>query len=47
VLGQQVTTTTKLPPLDDEGHLVLEMEAILKTRERKLRSRTIREYLVC
>lgn len=46
VLGQQVTATVELPPLDDEGHLVLEPEAILETQERKLRSRTIREILV-
>ena len=36
VLGKQVTTAIELPPLDDEGHLVLEPEAILETRERKL-----------
>lgn len=42
-LGQQVIATTKLPPLDDEGHLVLTREAILQERERKLTSRTIRE----
>ena len=46
VLGQQETTTTKLPALDDEGHLVLEPKAILETRERKLRRRTIKEYLL-
>lgn len=40
VLGQQVTTTVELPPLDDEGHLVLEPEAILET------SKTIKEFLV-
>ena len=35
-----------LPPLDDEGQLTLVLENILKTRERRLRSRTIKEYLV-
>ena len=45
-LGQQVTATEELPPTDDEGHLVLQPEAIIDTRERQLRSRTIREYLV-
>ena len=39
-------TAIEFSPLDDEGYLVLEPEAILETRERKLRSRTIREYLV-
>jgi len=46
VLGQQVTVVVELPPLDDEGHLVLEPEAILESQERKLRRRTIREFLV-
>ena len=35
-----------LPPLDDKGQLTLVPENILKMRERRLRSRTIREYLV-
>ena len=35
-----------LPPIDDEGHLVLQPEAILDTRERQLRSRVIKEYLI-
>lgn len=46
VLGQQVTSAVELPPLDDEGHLVLEPETILERRERKLRGGTIREFLV-
>jgi len=45
-LGQQVTTATELPPLDDEGHLVLTLEFILDTWERRLRNRVIREHLV-
>ena len=45
-LEQQVTATEELPPTDDEGHLVLQPEAIIDTRERQLRSRTVREYLV-
>jgi len=32
----------ELPPLDDEGYLILEPKAILETRERKLRSKVIR-----
>ena len=32
--------------MDDEGQLTLVLENILKTRERRLRSRTIKEYLV-
>ena len=43
---QQVTATEELPPTDDEEHLVLQPEAIIDTRERQLRSRTVKEYLV-
>lgn len=46
VLGKHVTKLTKLPPLDDEGNLIIELEAILETKERKLRSKLIRENLV-
>eukprot|EP00253_Pinus_taeda_P020391 PITA_20391 len=45
-LGQHVIVTDELPPTDDEGHLVLQPEAIIDTRERQLRSRTVREFLV-
>jgi hypothetical protein len=45
-LGQQVTSSAELPPLDEEGQLVLIPEEILDVRERKLRSRVIREYLI-
>ena len=45
-LGQQVTATEELPPTNDEGHLLLQPEAILDTRERQLRSRLVKEYLV-
>ena len=33
-LGQQVRVTDELPPMDDEGHFVLQPEAIIGTRER-------------
>ena len=45
-LGHQIVPSTVLPPLDDEGKLVLVLEAIIEFRERNLRRRTIREYLV-
>ena len=45
-LGQQVTVTDELPPMDDEGHLVLQPEAITDTRERQLQSRMVQEFLV-
>jgi hypothetical protein len=32
-LGQQVTTSTDIPPLDEEGHLVLALERIVDFRE--------------
>ena len=46
VVGQQIVTSSELPPLDDEGQLVLIPERILEVRERKLRNRIIRDYLV-
>ena len=41
-----MTVTAELPPTNDEGHLVLQLEAIIDTRERQLQSRTVREFLV-
>jgi len=38
--------STKLPPLDEKGQLVLVCEEILQVHERKLRNKVIREYLV-
>ena len=46
VVGKQVTMSLELPPLDEEEQLVLVPEEILQERERKLRSRVIREFLV-
>ena len=43
---QHIAPSTKLPPLDDEGLLILIPERIIQIRERKLRNRVIREYLV-
>jgi hypothetical protein len=45
-LGQQFTTSTDLPPLDEEGQLVLATERIVDAKEQRLRSRVILEYLV-
>jgi hypothetical protein len=45
-LGQHITTSTELPPLDEEGQLVLVPEEVLEVWEKKLRNRVIREYLV-
>ena len=46
VLGQNVMPSTVLPPLDDEGKLILVPESILESREKQLPRRIIREYLV-
>jgi hypothetical protein len=35
-----------LPPLKEEGQLILISEEVLETRERKLRNRSIKEYLI-
>ena len=45
-IGRNVVANMDLPPIDDEGHLILQSEAILDTRERQLRNRDIKEYLI-
>ena len=45
-LGQNVVPSAVLPPLDDEGKFILVPESILESREKQLRRRVIREYLV-
>jgi hypothetical protein len=45
-IGKHITPIEELPPMDEEGQLVLIPEEILEVRERKLRKRSIREYLV-
>jgi hypothetical protein len=45
-LGQHITTSAELPPLDEEAQLVLVPEEVLEVREKKLRNKVIREYLV-
>ena len=45
-IGKHIAPSTELPPLDDEGLLILIPKRIIQTRERKLRNRVIREYLV-
>ena len=46
VIGYKISVSDNLPPLYDEGQLVLIPNKILRTRERRLRSITIKEYLV-
>jgi hypothetical protein len=45
-VGQHVVIYTELPPLDEEGQLILIPEEVLETRERKLRNKSIKEYLI-
>jgi hypothetical protein len=46
VVGQSISTSEELPPLYQEGQLELVPEEVLEFRERKLRSRVIRECLI-
>ena len=46
VIGQHISVSYNLPPLDDEGQLVIVPNKILRTRKRILRRRTIKEYLL-
>ena len=46
VTGLRISVSYNLPPLDDAWQIVLIPHKILRTRERRLRRRTIREYLV-
>jgi hypothetical protein len=45
-VGQFINTSEELPLLDEEGQLELVMEEFFEFRERKLRSRVIRECLI-
>ena len=45
-LGQQVVSSTNLPPLDEEGRLIPVLEQILAFREKRLRNKTVNEYLI-
>ena len=45
-IGQHISVSDTLPPLYYQGQLILISDKILKTRERRLRSITIKEYLV-
>ena len=41
-IGYQISVSYTLPPLDDEGQIVLFPQKILRTRERRLQSITIK-----
>ena len=46
VIGDKLPIQTIFLELDDEGKIILEPEAITDTRGRKLRNRSISEYLI-
>jgi hypothetical protein len=45
-IGQNIIPIETLPPMDEEGQLVLIPEEILEVREKRLRKRSIKEYLI-
>jgi hypothetical protein len=45
-VGQQISTSEELPPLDEGGQLELVPKEVLEQREPRLRNRVIRECLV-
>ena len=45
-IRKHISVSYTLPPFDDEGQLVLIPNKILRTRERRLRRKTIKEYWV-
>ena len=45
-MGQHQNAQITLPTLDEEGKLVLELEVVIDIKERRLRSRIIKEYLI-
>jgi len=45
VIDEKITVKTIFPRLDEEGKIILEPEAVTKTRNRQLQNRSILEYL--
>jgi hypothetical protein len=45
-LGQQVVVTKGLPPLDEEGQLILIPKDVLEAKEKILRNKSIKEYMI-
>ena len=46
VIGDKILVQTILPELDEEGKIILDLEAINDTRILQLRNRSISEYLI-
>jgi hypothetical protein len=45
-VGQHAIISTELPPLYEQGQLILISKEVLETRECKLRNRSIKDYLI-
>ena len=45
-IGDKLPVQTILPELYEEGKIILEPEAVIETRTRQLRNRSISEYLI-
>jgi hypothetical protein len=45
-VGQHVVISIEFPLLDKKGQLILIPEEVLETREKRLRNRSIKEYLI-
>ena len=46
MLGKHQIVQTILPVLDDKGRIIREPEEIIATREKRIRSQTLKEYLI-
>ncbi len=46
VIGDKLLVQAIFPELDKEGKIILESEAVTKTRTRQLRNQLISEYLI-
>lgn len=46
IIGQCVIVSKDMPPIDEEGKLILGPAEIVDVREKRLRSRTVKEFLV-
>jgi hypothetical protein len=45
-LGKHIRPIEVLPPMDEEGQLVLILEEVLEIQEKRIRNRSIKEYLI-
>jgi len=45
VIGDKLSIQTILSEIEEEGKIILELEAVMKTRTRQLQNRSISEYL--